>query len=398
MRDATIAARRGTAGGGGKPSLVGGLIGTLLVTGYLGLFLGLESESAIAALLVLGAVATYGAAKTGVLAPVGQAFSQRESTMNVAVVVGVLALALVFRESHFTVLMITTVLTFTLACLGLNIQFGYAGILNFAGASFLGVGGYTAAVLTMNSALPSLLIVLLGGVMASLIGLILIVPVVRTRGHYAAVVTIAFAILFQTFLEVNPVLGGPQGLSVGPLSLFGWDFINNIAIGDVFETSFYFNYLLLALVLLCLGFMFTRRLERSWIGLSMDASRLDETASACYGLSIVRWKITAFILGNFLIGVAGALYATMLSFIAPTNFTFADSLLLVAIVLLGGMGNPWGVAVASVIVVLLPEKLQILQEYRFLLFAVLVILMLRFRPEGLLPRRPRDYIPGGRAR
>ncbi len=398
MSDATIAAQETSPKRSGKAALIKALVGTLLCVVYLGLFLSLKNEWAVAALLAAGVIALYAAARSGVLTPVGQAFSDYERGMSGAVIVGALLLGLAFGGSHFNVLMITTVLIFAIACLGLNIQFGYAGVLNFAGASFLGVGGYTAAVLTVNTALPGLLIILLGGVIAAIMGSILIIPVVRTRGHYAAVVTIAFAILFRTFLEVNPVLGGPQGLSVGPMELFGWQFVNNIKIGALPQLSFYFNYLLLSLVILVLSFMLTRRLERSWIGLSMDATRLDETASACYGLSPSRWKIVALILGNFLIGIAGAIYAMMLNFIAPTNFMFVDSLLMVAIILLGGMGSPWGVVVASTIVVLLPEKLQMLQEYRFLLFAIAVILMLRFRPEGLLPRRPRAYVPGRGAR
>ena len=123
--------------------------------------------------------------------------------------------------------------------------------------------------------------------------------------------------------------------------------------------------------------------------------RLDEIASACFGIDLARWKITAFTLGNFLAGVAGAVLGTMLGFIAPANFTFADSLIMVSIVLLGGIGNPWGVTVAAAFVVILPEKLQVIQEYRFVLYAALVILILLFRPQGLLPRQLREYVPGG---
>ena len=144
--------------------------------------------------------------------------------------------------------------------------------------------------------------------------------------------------------------------------------------------------------------MLVRRLERSWIGLSLDAVRLDETASRCFGLDVARWKVLAFTLGNFLVGIAGAAYGHVLGFIAPNNFTFGDSLILVSIMLLGGIGNLWGVAVAAAFVVILPEKLQIIQEYRLLLYAVLVILILLFRPQGLLPRQVRDYFPGSKAR
>jgi ABC-type branched-subunit amino acid transport system permease subunit len=379
-------------------SLVPGIVGVALVTAYLILFLSVESQTGIAILLLGGAAALLGAAKLGMLGRFRRSFTAREGGMNLVVIAAVLVLAGVFYEDHFTLLLVATVMIYMIAALGLTVQFGYAGVLNFAGAAFFGIGCYTAAVLTKNTALPHVLVLLAGGLMAALIGAFLLLPVLRTRGHYSAVVTIAFTLLFKTFLEVNDTLGGPQGLRVDGFNLFGWEFNDNIEIGADFEASFFLNYVLASLVLLALAFAFVRRLERSWAGLNMDAVRLDETASACFGYNIARWKITAFTIGNLLAGLAGALYATMLGFIAPTNFTFGDSLILVSIVLLGGIGNPWGIALATTIVIILPEKLQAIQEYRFLLYAAMVILILLFRPEGLLPRPLRSYFPGWRPR
>jgi ABC-type branched-subunit amino acid transport system permease subunit len=319
-----------------------------------------------------------------------------ERAFDLAALIGVLAAALWFHEEHFVILMMATALLLMVAALGLTIQFGYAGIANFAGAAFLGIGCYTAGVVTDYTSLPSFLTIPLGGAMAALIGSVLILPVLLTRGHYAALVTIAFGILFKVFLEVNDTLGGPQGMQVKPLVLFGWNFNSPIRVGD-FTASFYFSYLLLAIVLVSASFALARRLERSWIGLSMDAIRLDEIASACYGLDLARWKVLAFTLGNALIGIAGAAYGHLLGFIAPNNFTFGDSLILVSIILLGGIGNLWGVAVAAAFVIILPEKFQVIQEYRFALYAALVILILLFRPQGLLPRQLRAYVGGGAA-
>ncbi len=370
-----------------------GLAALAALTAFTVAFLAVESELAVAALLAAGAAAVVLATRVGWLRAVANSFAGHEAVMNGAAIVGVLLVAALFRDDHFTLLMVATVLLYVLACLGLNIQFGYAGLLNFAGASFLGIGCYTAAVLTAHTALPHLFVLLMGGVMAAAVGTLLLYPVLRTRGHYAAVITIAFALLFKSFLEVNDVLGGPQGLPVEGFELFGWSFNDNIELGPL-EASFYLNYVLLALVLTVIAFALVRRLERSWIGLNMDAVRLDETAAACFGIDLARWKITAFTVGNFLAGIAGAVLGSMLGFIAPANFTFADSLIMVSIVLLGGIGNPWGVAVAAAIVIVLPEKLQIVQEYRFLLFAIVVILILLFRPQGLLPRELRRYLPG----
>ena len=117
-------------------------------------------------------------------------------------------------------------------------------------------------------------------------------------------VTIAFALLLKTFLEVNDVLGGPQGMQVKGMNILGWSFNDNIEIGSI-ALSFYLNYFVLSLVLLVGAFILVRRLERSWIGLNLDAVRLDETAASCFGLDIARWKISAFLIGNVLIGVPG---------------------------------------------------------------------------------------------
>ena len=376
--------------------LLPGIVVAVGVTAYVIVMLGVESQTGIAALLAAGAVAVLAAARFGVAARMGRVFGERDNFLNLLVVLAVVPLTVFFYEDHFVLLMVATVIIYVIACLGLNLQFGYSGVLNFAGAAFFGIGCYTAAVLTKNTDVPHLVILVAGGLMAAAIGSALLLPVLRTRGHYSAVVTIAFGLLFKIFLEVNDTLGGPQGLRVDGMNVLGWEFNDNIVIGENFEASFYVNYVVVGLILLILAFALVRRLERSWIGLNLDAVRLDETAASCFGLNIARWKITAFTLGNFLIGLAGAFYAMMLGFIAPTNFTFGDSLILVSIVLLGGIGNPWGLVVATTILIIVPEKLQAIQEYRFLLFAVMVILILLFRPEGLLPRPLRAYFPGWR--
>lgn len=372
---------------------VTGLVGVILSALFVVFFLRIDNQTVLAILLAVGIIVIATAARLGVTRTIGRAFSEHENVMNAAVFLSILGIGLVFHSDYFVLLMLTSVLIFTLACLGLNIQFGYVGILNFAAASFLGIGGYTVA-LGLGTMIPPLLVVLLAGIIAALVGCIIILPLLRTRSHYSALVTIAFVLVFRIAVTVNPLLGGAQGLGVPAMSIAGWEFTNNISIGG-FELTFYFNYFLFALILVSLAFILVRRIERSWIGVNMDSVRLDETASACFGVNNGRWKILAFVIGNFLIGIAGALTAMAHRYIAPSNFTFEHSMLLVAVVLLGGVGSVWGVVVASAIIVLLPEKLQVIQEYRLLLFAVLVILILRFRPAGLLPRRMRSFLPSG---
>lgn len=372
-------------------------IGALAVSAtYLIAVLAAETPTAVIALLAGGVVAVLAAAWWGLLDLVRRSFSDHEDALGALALVAAILIAAWFHDDHFALLLLVTVLLYAVATLGLNVQFGYAGVVNFAGASFFGIGAYTSAVLNANNPIPHLLVLLIGGLVAALIGSLLLVPVLRTRGHYAAVITIAFALLFKTFLEVNDILGGPQGLQVPGMRILGWSFNDNIEIGAV-TLSFYLNYFVLALLLLAVAFILVRRLERSWIGLNLDALRLDETAAGCFGLDVVRWKATAFLIGNFLIGIAGALFGMVGSFVAPNNYGFADSLLLVSILLLGGIGNPWGVIAATLIVVVVPEKLQAIQEYRFLLYAALVIAVLLFTPQGLLPRPVRRYFPGWRS-
>jgi ABC-type branched-subunit amino acid transport system permease subunit len=357
------------------------------------LFLHAETQEAVMG-LTLGAVAALLLlARFGWSARAAASFAGHSRAGQGAVLAGVLIITAVFYDQHFPLLMLASVLLYIVVCLGLNLQFGYAGVLNFAGAAFFGIGCYSAAVLTSHTGLPHLVVVLVGGLMAAIIGSLLILPVLRTHGHYAALVTIAFSILFRVFLEVNDTLGGPQGMKVQGMEILGWKLNDSLQFGEI-EISFYVNYVLLALAMAAVAFMLVRRLERSWIGLNLDAVRLDETASAAFGIDVARWKITAFTLGNFLTGLAGAVYAMMTGFVAPNAFTFGDSLILVSIVILGGLGNPWGLTVATAIVLILPEKLQFIQEYRLLLYAALVILILLFRPGGLMPRQVRSYLPG----
>lgn len=391
LSKALPAASADAGGASGKPARVLAMAAIAIVA-YLYLFLHAESQLAVAALLMLAVGATIVAGRMKLTRTVEQAAAARPGWSRAWAVAGTLALIALFHESHFVLLMLCAVLLYTTACLGLTVQFGYSGVSNFAGAAFFGIGAYATAVLAAHTPIPPLLVIVLSGIAAAVIGSLLIAPVLRTRGHYAALVTIAFGILFKTFLEVNDVLGGPQGLQVPGMTLFGFSFNEGVTLFGV-EISFYASYALLSL-LICGGtFAVVKALERSWVGLAMDVVRTDETAAATFGLHIARWKVIAFMLGNFFAGIAGSVYGMVTAFVAPNNFTFADSLLMLSIVILGGLGNVVGLVPAAIIVLVLPEKLQFIQEYRFLFYAALVIAILLFRPDGLLPRKTRLFFP-----
>lgn len=348
-------------------------------------FLAAESEKAVGLILLGAVIAVAGGLRSGVLP--GLVRSAGPAPTLVALGVAAVALVGVFHDDPFVLLLMARALLVLVSCLGLHVQLADAGVPNFAGAAFFGVGGYTAAVLA-RGALPHPLILLASGAVAAAVGSLLLLPLLRTRGHYAALITIAFGLLFRTFLEVNETLGGPQGLKLGGLQIFGWSFNDDRRLLGL-DVSGYAFYCLAAIALALLAVVLVRAVERSWLGVALDAVRLDETAAACFGISIGRWKIAAFTLGNAIIGVAGGLSAMMVGFIAPNNFTFQESLVLVSILLLGGLGNLTGLAVASLIVIWLPEKLQPIQEYRYLLFSVLVVGVLVLRPSGLIRRSAR---------
>src|SRR5436190_5156281 len=221
------------AGQHAKGSLLPGVVAVALTTAYLLARLAVEKQPLIIGLLALAIAAVLAANWLGWLAPVSRSFADREEPLAGLAIAAAFAVAAFFHDDHFVLLLVCTVLLYTVAKLGLNVQFGYAGVLNFAGASFFGIGAYTSAVLNAHTALPRLIVPAIGGLLAALIGSLLLLPVLRTRGHYAAVVTIAFALLFKTFLEVNDVLGGPQGLQVPGMKILGWTFNDNMSIGNI---------------------------------------------------------------------------------------------------------------------------------------------------------------------
>lgn len=377
-------------------TLVAGTLAIIAAALTTWLLLHAEKQWEVATVAALGIGAMIAVSRTKARHSVAQGFAEYPVLLRGVAAVSALAVIFLLREENFALLMLSTVLLYGVACLGLTIQFGYAGVVNFAGAAFFGTGAYVAAVLGANTPIPHLLILLVGGVVSGALGLILTLPLLRTKGHYTALITIAFGILFKTFLEVNDALGGPQGMKVPGFKILGYEFNNAIEISEDVEWSFYLHYAALSLVLFGAAFLLVRRIERSWIGLALDAVRIDETAASAFGINAAVWKIFAFTAGNVLAGIAGALYAMMTGFVAPNNFAIGDSLLLVAIVILGGIGNLRGIFLAAAIVVIFPEKLQVIQEYRFLLFSLLVIAILLLKPEGLMPRQLRQYFPGAR--
>ena len=276
---------------------------------------------------------------------------------------------------------------FAIVALGLNFQAGTTGVMNLSAAAFYGVGAYTAGYLALNYKLPAILTIPLGGIAASIFGLLLFIPIFRARGQYFALITLAFGYMFVLSLNNLDFVGGPQGLkNIPPINLFGYNFQK-----APFGTHFYVNYYYLVLIILLIALLIFQRLYNSWIGLTLNYIRDDEPAAKGCGVSTNKWKLMTLLIGNFFMGIGGAIYAHMIGFISPPNFTLTISLLIISIVLLGGSDNIIGVLVGAFILVLIPEKLRVITEYRVMLYGLLIVLILIFRPKGLIPFKERIY-------
>jgi len=282
--------------------------------------------------------------------------------------------------------------SFIVATLGLNIQLGSGGMVNLAGAAFYGVGAYTAGLLALSWGWPPWLTLLCGGIVTAISSILLFIPVMKTRGHYLALVTIAFQFIVVILLDNLEFTGGPQGLKNIPLfSLFGYSFNSEV---ELFGFSFptYVNFYFLMLLLAVITIIVANRVYKSWVGVTLSTIRDDEIAAKTSGVQINKWKMIAFSFGNFFIGISGAFYAHMVGFISPPNFIFEKSLVMVSIVILGGMDSVAGVILGALLLILLPEKLRFISDYRYLIYGLVLIVMLIFRPKGILPFKVRDYL------
>lgn len=326
--------------------------------------------------------------------PITGAFDRQRKFAFASIVAIILLLPLILRSSPYWIFILTLAILWIIVVLGINIQFGSAGIINLGAAAFYGVGAYTAGMLATRLGVPPLLNLLLGAVMAMIVGSILFIPVLKTRSYYLALVTIAFVMAFHTLLNNEEWLGGAQGIVGIPLmSIGGYSFLREVNIlGFKLPSQANFYYLALALGGVLVGT--ASRLWNSWVGLTWNAFNEetgDELSAKCMGVAVNKWSMIAFTIGNFYIGLAGAFYAHMTSYIAPPDITFYQSLLFLSAVILGGVDNILGVSAAAVLLVILPEKLRALQQYWIIMFGIILVLMLIFRPSGLIPKRVRTY-------
>ena len=319
-----------------------------------------------------------------------------------AVLVAALAFPFTQNGSNANMSIAVQVLVFAAAALGLNIVIGYAGLLDLGYVAFVGAGAYTSALLsgslfsTVGWHPPFLVTALLGMVVSAVLGVIIGLPTLRLRGDYLAIVTLAFGEIFHIAVgnldgtNGPSVTNGPNGIpNIPPFHWFGFDFGAAHSLLGI-DLGYFSNYYVL-LVLLIAGIVFVvSRVSESRIGRAWVAIREDETAAEAMGINTYRLKLLAFAGGALLAGLGGTIQANALSAVTPDSYVFEQSSFLVAAIVLGGMGSIPGVILGSTLLIMLPEKLRFFSDYRLLLFGLTLVLVMRFRPEGLLPSRRRQ--------
>ncbi len=286
-------------------------------------------------------------------------------------------------------------LIYVLLGLGLNIVVGLAGLLDLGYVAFYAIGAYGLALGYQYLGLGFWSMLPIAAIMAAMAGALLGFPVLRMHGDYLAIVTLGFGEIIRLVLN-NWVsfTGGPNGISAPSPTFFGLEFGRRAKEGGVPiheflhipynpNLKFIFIYAILILVVLLVLYI-KHRLTRMPIGRAWEALREDEIACRAMGLNHVLVKLSAFTLGASTAGLAGVFFATYQGFVNPTSFTFFESALILAIVVLGGMGSTLGVVLAAFVLTVAPELLRSFAEYRVLLFGVLMVVMMIWRPRGLM--------------
>ena len=317
------------------------------------------------------------------------------------------------RIANFAILYI-------LLALGLNIVVGFAGLLDLGYIAFYAVGAYAYALLAsphFDLHLPFWVILPIGAALAAFFGLLLGAPTLKLRGDYLAIVTLGFGEIVRIFLNnlSRPVnlTNGPQGVAgIDPFRIDGFDFAQyQTLLGLQFSGPIKYYYLLLAVVIAVI--VINLRLQNSRIGRAWEAIREDEIAASAMGINTRNVKLLAFAMGASFGGLAGGMFSAMQAFISPESFVLVESIMVVSMVVLGGMGNVWGVILGALLLSFVPEILRWTVEplqdalfgrqliapevIRMLIFGLALVLVMLFRPAGLLPSAVRKRELTGQA-
>jgi branched-chain amino acid transport system permease protein len=310
--------------------------------------------------------------------------SEKRLSVHAIAIVAVVAAAFPFISSTYQTNIMTTALMYVVLGLGLNIVVGQAGLLNLGYVAFYAAGAYTYALLYYHFGVGFWLALPLGALAATILGILLALPVLRLQGDYLAIVTLGFGEITRIVLENwNEFSFGPSGISGIPRpGLFG------IELG-MQEAQVYLYFLMIGLCIITI--FVVNRLQDSRIGRALLALREDEIACEAMGIDKTRVKLTAFALGSTWAGLVGVIFAAKTTFVNPASFTFLESAMILSIVVLGGTGSIIGIVIGALVLILLPEYLRAFSDYRMLLFGIIMVIMMVFRPQGIVTGVRKTY-------
>ena len=310
--------------------------------------------------------------------------ADRRVTIPGLVAVCIFTVIFPFIFSMYQTNIMITGLIYVMLGLGLNIVVGLAGLLDLGYVAFYAVGAYAYALLNHHFGMGFWTVLPIGAALGAFFGILLGFPVLRLRGDYLAIVTLGFGEIIRLILENwNEFSFGPSGIANIPRpSFFGIQF-------SLQSATIYIYYLMIGLVLFTI--FVVNRLQNSRIGRAWIALREDEVACQAMGIDKTKTKLTAFALGATWAGMAGVIFAAKTTFINPASFTIWESIIILCVVVLGGMGSILGVIFGALVLILLPEYLRAFSEYRMLIFGVMLVIMMVFRPGGIIISERRTY-------
>ena len=364
----------------------------LFVLGVFILFL--RAEGAVATILILvgiGACWYLYSKLIRIQSYIVTQFQREKTFAAILVLLSLVGIPLMLKGAPYLIHLCLTAGIYVMLATGLNFQLGSTNIVNLATAASYGVGAYTSALLSVHTGLSFWLVIFAGGSSSAFMGFLLGMPTTKTKDYYLSLVTIAFGLIVYLLLNNLSWTGGPNGIGdIPPPSLFGHSFREELSFFGA-RLPFHANYYYLVLFFVIVYTLISQRLSFSRTGLTWNAIREDEIAARCAGINVSNYKILSFCINCFLDGVTGAVYAHYIGFISPENFQFMLSVVVVTMVILGGMDNTFGVIFGAVLLTLLPEKFRLFEQFRLLMFGVIVITTLVFRPQGLFPQKLRRY-------
>jgi branched-chain amino acid transport system permease protein len=293
-----------------------------------------------------------------------------------------LAYPFVFPMYHTSIMI--SALVYVMLGLGLNIVVGLAGLLDLGYVAFYAVGAYAYALLNLHFGLSFWVVLPISALLGALFGTLLGYPVLKLKGDYLAIVTLGFGEIIRIILENwNDFSNGPRGIPNIPApSFFGHQFGQH-------DAARYIYFIVIALVLLTI--FFVNRLENSRLGRAWIALRDDEIACQAMGIDKVKTKLTAFALGATWAALGGVVFAAKTSYINPMSFTIWESITILCVVVIGGMGSAIGVIAGALVLILVPEYLRAVAQYRMLVFGALQVIVMVFKPEGLIKSVRKTY-------